>query len=197
MFDVGFTELLAIAVVALLVFGPDKLPSAIKTTGLWVGRLKRSFNNVRSEIEREIGADEIRRQLRNEAIMDKIKNTRSQVTKSIDSVKDEVKSMSDSVKNEVESVSGSAKSEMDSLKQSFNPTSPPTDTQPDKAAGTEQVTAGQSANATGASKPDSAAQSSPADTSPQQPGNESTATRSPEPGSPNSNNTDSDDKQRT
>ena len=69
MFDVGFTELLLVALVALLVLGPERLPGAARTAGLWVGRLKRSFNAIKSEVEREIGADEIRRQLHNENIL--------------------------------------------------------------------------------------------------------------------------------
>ena len=53
MFDIGFMELVLIAVVALIVVGPEKLPGAIRTTTLWIGRAKRSFNQVKSEIERE------------------------------------------------------------------------------------------------------------------------------------------------
>lgn len=87
MFDIGFFELVLISIVALLVLGPDRLPGAIRTMGLWIGRLRRSFNNVKNEIEREIGADEIRRQLRNEAIMEKFKDTKSQLTNTVDSVK--------------------------------------------------------------------------------------------------------------
>lgn len=70
MFDIGFTELLLVGLVALVVLGPERLPGAVRTTGLWVGRLKRSFNNIKAEVEREIGADEIRRQLHNERILD-------------------------------------------------------------------------------------------------------------------------------
>lgn len=70
MFDIGFTELLLIGVVALVVLGPERLPGAVRTTGLWIGRAKRSFANVKAEVEREIGADEIRRQLHNERILD-------------------------------------------------------------------------------------------------------------------------------
>jgi len=55
--------------VALLVLGPERLPHAARTAGLWVGRLKRSFNAIKQEVEREIGADEIRRQLHNEHIL--------------------------------------------------------------------------------------------------------------------------------
>ena len=69
MFGISFTELLLVGLVALLVLGPERLPGAARTAGLWVGRLKRSFNAIKQEVEREIGADEIRRQLHNEHIM--------------------------------------------------------------------------------------------------------------------------------
>jgi sec-independent protein translocase protein TatB len=95
MFDPSFLELIMICVVALLVLGPDRLPGAIKTIGLWIGRLRRSFNNIKREIEQEVGADEIRRQLRNEDIMEKFNKTKSQVTESIDSVKKETESIKD------------------------------------------------------------------------------------------------------
>jgi sec-independent protein translocase protein TatB len=89
MFDIGFFELVLVGVVALVVLGPEKLPGAIRTASLWIGRLRRSFNNIKQDIEKEIGADEIRRQLRNEAIMDKFKNTKSQMTDTINMVKKE------------------------------------------------------------------------------------------------------------
>ncbi|MBO2930349.1 Sec-independent protein translocase protein TatB, partial [Metapseudomonas otitidis] len=69
MFGISFGELLLIGLVALLVLGPERLPGAARTAGLWIGRLKRSFNAIKQEVEREIGADEIRRQLHNEQIM--------------------------------------------------------------------------------------------------------------------------------
>jgi sec-independent protein translocase protein TatB len=56
--------------VALLVLGPERLPTAARMAGLWLGRLKRSFNSIKAEVEREIGADEIRRQLHNENILE-------------------------------------------------------------------------------------------------------------------------------
>jgi sec-independent protein translocase protein TatB len=70
MFDIGFTELLLIGVVALVVLGPERLPGAVRTAGLWIGRIKRSFSAIKAEVEREIGADEIRRQLHNEQILE-------------------------------------------------------------------------------------------------------------------------------
>ncbi|MBF8754283.1 Sec-independent protein translocase protein TatB [Pseudomonas guariconensis] len=69
MFGISFSELLLVGLVALLVLGPERLPGAARTAGLWIGRLKRSFNAIKTEVEREIGADEIRRQLHNEQIL--------------------------------------------------------------------------------------------------------------------------------
>ena len=69
MFDVSFYEFFLAAVVMLLVLGPQRLPGALRTLGLWIGRLRRSYYNVKTEIEREIGMDEVRRQLHNEQVM--------------------------------------------------------------------------------------------------------------------------------
>ena len=52
MFDIGFPELVLIAVVALLVIGPERLPEALRTLGLWLGRMRRSFTAVKAEIEK-------------------------------------------------------------------------------------------------------------------------------------------------
>ena len=65
----GFFEILIVAVVTLLVVGPERMPEAVRSVALTVGRIKRAFQSARSEIEEHIGADEIRRQLHNEEIM--------------------------------------------------------------------------------------------------------------------------------
>ena len=72
MFDIGFPELLLVSVVALLVVGPDRLPESIRTLTLWLGRFRRSFANIKQEIENEIGADEIRAQIYNDSILEDI-----------------------------------------------------------------------------------------------------------------------------
>ena len=54
MFDVGFWELAIIAVIALLVIGPERLPKAARTAGLWVGRARRMVTDVKADIAREI-----------------------------------------------------------------------------------------------------------------------------------------------
>ncbi len=61
MFDIGFTELLLIAVVALVVLGPEKLPVAVRTIGLWIGKVKRTVSGIQTEISEELRLDEMKR----------------------------------------------------------------------------------------------------------------------------------------
>lgn len=63
MFDVGFSELLLLAIVALVVLGPEKLPHAARIAGAWVGRIRRTISTMQSEIEREVAAQEVRTKL--------------------------------------------------------------------------------------------------------------------------------------
>lgn len=79
MFEVGFTEILLLAVVALLVLGPQQLPGAVRSTASMIARLKRAVGDVRSELERELDADEIRRQIHNDEVMRALKDGRDGV----------------------------------------------------------------------------------------------------------------------
>jgi len=63
MFDIGFSELVFIAVVALIVLGPERLPKAARFAGLWIRRGRAQWHSVRSEFEREMAADELKRSL--------------------------------------------------------------------------------------------------------------------------------------
>jgi sec-independent protein translocase protein TatB len=67
MFDIGTGELALIAVVALLVLGPERLPKAARTAGAIVRRARASWQNVRSEIERELAAEELKQSIKREA----------------------------------------------------------------------------------------------------------------------------------
>ena len=64
MFDVGFSELLVIAVVALIVLGPERLPKAARFAGLWVRRARAQWHSVRAELERDLAAEDLQRSLR-------------------------------------------------------------------------------------------------------------------------------------
>jgi len=61
MFDVGFSELLVIALVALIVIGPERLPKVARTVGVLLGRLQRYVNDVKSDINREMQLDELKK----------------------------------------------------------------------------------------------------------------------------------------
>lgn len=88
MFDIGFLEIIIIAVIALLVLGPERMPGAVRTVSLQLGRLRRSFNALRQEIEREVGADEIRRELHNQSILDMEKTLNEDLNKARRQIED-------------------------------------------------------------------------------------------------------------
>lgn len=64
MFDIGFSELLLVALVALLVLGPQRLPRAARFVGLWVRRARAQWYSVKAELERDLAAEELQRSLR-------------------------------------------------------------------------------------------------------------------------------------
>ena len=77
MFDMGFTEMMLIGIVALVVIGPERLPGVARTAGKYVGRLKRFMTTVKADVEQELRADELRQIL-------------SDQQKELDSLKDSI-----------------------------------------------------------------------------------------------------------
>ncbi|OQW94433.1 MAG: twin arginine-targeting protein translocase TatB [Beggiatoa sp. IS2] len=64
MFDVGFFELCLVALVALLVFGPEKLPEVTRSAGLWVGRFRRFIVTVKQDVDRELRLQELQESMK-------------------------------------------------------------------------------------------------------------------------------------
>ena len=64
MLDIGFAELLVISAVALFVVGPERLPSAIRSISLWLGRVRRGFEEIKSDVSRELHNEEVMRALK-------------------------------------------------------------------------------------------------------------------------------------
>jgi sec-independent protein translocase protein TatB len=60
MFDFGFSELMVLAVVALVVIGPERLPKVAKQTGQWMGKLRRYVDDVKSDVNRQMELSELR-----------------------------------------------------------------------------------------------------------------------------------------
>jgi len=101
MFDIGFSELMVIAVVALIVIGPQRLPTVARTLGHLLGRMQRYVNEVKADISREMELDELK--------------------KMQSSVEDAARSMRDSVTREVSEAEG----ELNKLAQSAQPGADP------------------------------------------------------------------------
>lgn len=79
MFDIGFLELLIIAVIALVVVGPERLPGLVKTIGLWIGKIRRMLSGVKREISEELRIEELRQQAKSRE--EKIRQNIDVVTK--------------------------------------------------------------------------------------------------------------------
>ena len=88
MFDVGFSELMVIAVVALIVIGPERLPRVARTMGHLFGRLQRYVNDVKADINREIELDELRKF--RSTVEDAARGFEGTVNTAVDSVQSEV-----------------------------------------------------------------------------------------------------------
>ena len=85
MFDIGFLELGLIGVVALLVIGPERLPSVARTVGNWVGRARRFISHMQTDIKQELSkTDELKRLLEEQA---KIKDVHEIIESTVDEVK--------------------------------------------------------------------------------------------------------------
>lgn len=74
MFDIGFSELLLIAIVGLIVVGPEKLPSTIRTCMRYIRQFKNGFAHIRDEVERELALDELK---------DDLQANKKEITKSV------------------------------------------------------------------------------------------------------------------
>ncbi|MFO8025852.1 Sec-independent protein translocase protein TatB [Thiohalophilus sp.] len=73
MFDIGFLELIIIAVVGLVVIGPERLPGVARNVGKWVGRTRRFVTQVKSDIDREMKQEDLRKALERDAGLDELK----------------------------------------------------------------------------------------------------------------------------
>ena len=115
MFDIGFSELLLIAVVALVVLGPERLPKVARTLGHLFGRAQRYVSEVKSEINKEMALDELRK-------------TQSEVESAVHDVQyvmtDEVKKTKDVIQHAVEGDAAAVTPEPEHTEPGTSPPSP-------------------------------------------------------------------------
>lgn len=95
MFDIGFWEISLIMVVALLVIGPERLPGVARKAGLWVNKGRSFISTIKSDIEHEIAADELKKILKDQenltGIHEIIEETRADISNAISNTKDEIR----------------------------------------------------------------------------------------------------------
>ena len=104
MFDFGFWELFLIMVVALLVVGPERLPGLARQVGLWIGKAKRFVNSVRSDIEREIRAEELKQILnQQQSEIDELKNMLAETHSQVRTELEQTGDLAESVRAQPES----------------------------------------------------------------------------------------------
>jgi len=110
MFDIGFSELLVIAVVALIVLGPERLPKAARFAGLWVRRARAQWYSVRDELERELASEELKRNLKDaqdalrdteQRIRDSTRETERQFEDVRQAARDDAKALRDDVESAI------------------------------------------------------------------------------------------------
>ncbi|HQR03973.1 MAG: twin-arginine translocase subunit TatB [Proteobacteria bacterium] len=96
MFDVGFSELVVIGVVALVVIGPERLPRVARTAGALLGRAQRYFNDVKAEVNRELQLEELRK-LQQE-MAEQARKIESQATQVETRIRSDLEALEDEVK---------------------------------------------------------------------------------------------------
>ena len=95
MFDIGFSELVVIAVVALIVLGPERLPKAARTMGHLFGRLQRYVNDVKADINREMELEELRK------VQQQVKDAATDFERSMNKAMDDANAGVKSVESEL------------------------------------------------------------------------------------------------
>ena len=82
MFEVGFSELLMVGLVALLVIGPERLPKAARIAGFWLGKARSTMASVKSEIKQELHAEEMRQMMREHSLTNDIQELQQSLRES-------------------------------------------------------------------------------------------------------------------
>ncbi|HBK45280.1 MAG TPA: twin-arginine translocase subunit TatB [Xanthomonadaceae bacterium] len=99
-FGIGFGELLLIAVVALVVLGPERLPKAARFAGLWVRRARAQWDSVKQELERELDAEELKRSLHD--VQSSLRQAESQLRDSQRQLQDSTRELHDQVQRDID-----------------------------------------------------------------------------------------------
>jgi sec-independent protein translocase protein TatB len=109
MFDIGFSEMGMIAVVALLVLGPERLPRVARQVGQWIGKLQRYVADVKSDINRQMDMDDLRK------LQAEVKDAASSLESSVNSAVSSAQSEITTLQTDLQSPPGEVKTDWDSI----------------------------------------------------------------------------------
>ena len=104
MFDIGFSEILVIAVVALIVIGPERLPGVARTLGHLLGRMQRYVNDVKADIAREMEMEELRKLKSN--VEDAARSMEQAVNREVSDAQSELNRAQEALTREAEAMRG-------------------------------------------------------------------------------------------
>jgi sec-independent protein translocase protein TatB len=90
MFEVGFSEICMVALVALLVIGPEKLPKVARMAGFWIAKSKRMLASVKQEISEEFQAEELRQSLKNQTGINEFQQILDDTSNDLRGIKDSI-----------------------------------------------------------------------------------------------------------
>lgn len=102
MFDIGFTELMLVGIIGLIILGPERLPKAARTIGLVLGKMRRTMSGIQQEIEQE---------MRNQELHEKMKDPMA-------TFRDEVKEVENSILNQQQDAAEKAPAEVETIQAS-------------------------------------------------------------------------------
>jgi sec-independent protein translocase protein TatB len=93
MFDIGFSELVMIGLVSLLVIGPERLPKVARLAGFWIGKTRSMVASVKAEIKQELQAEEIRQIMKEQAELHEFHAAIAETEEAADSIKNSLSAL--------------------------------------------------------------------------------------------------------
>lgn len=184
MFDVSFTELIVIGVVALIVLGPERLPKVARTVGHLLGRAQRYVNDVKSDIQREIELDELRQ------FKQKMDSAAQEVNQSLQQAGDSMRDAGQALRGDLDAAARSINEAAAEAKRTIAPPPDAPSAQALPPAATDSATPAAPTEATTPTTPapPSATPAASADPVPERPANATPATDSKTPANGNAGN---------
>lgn len=151
MLDIGFLELMLIGIVGLLVLGPERLPRAARTAGMWIGKIKRTVSGMQREISAQLEAEELRQKLNEQ--QKKLDDSLKKAKQDVESIADAPSSSSTSAQatqNETEQRVANASARLDDALQTVREDTPAASSSTSHQRATDELRA---VNPSGKSEP--------------------------------------------